>query len=214
MTDATDIHSTLVQNYVDKYNAKPAAKDASEVLCPSTGFAHWQGHASLELNRVDIGIYTMLGHGERFEGAEIHFVMRGGNGFSVVMDLTALQVQCLINGLAEGIHKLEQIHALGSTSEVSVTQSGDWFRYEQTTGGFVNAKTGGLAYRVFANQLDHMSTPEVMFMTYHCRGVSQTAAMPGFLTPDAADELADALKAAAYRARMMAAEQKAQGGAA
>ena len=214
MTEATGSHSPLVQSYLEKYSAKPAAKDASEVLRPTTGWAHWQGHASLDFDRVNIGIYSVLDNGGRFEGAEIHFSMRSGNGFSVVMDLTALQAQCLINGLTEAVHKLEQIHALGSASEVSLGESGDWLRYEQITGGFVNAKTGGLAYRVFANQLDHMSAPEVMFMTYHCRGVSQTSGMPGFLTPDAADELADALKVAAYRARMMAAEQKAQGGAA
>lgn len=38
--------------------------------------------------------------------------------------------------------------------------------------------------------------------------------LPGFLSPDAADELADSLKAAAYQARQLAAKQIAEGGAA
>lgn len=211
MTEACNTQSDSAQRYIDKYNAKPVAKDASEVLRATVGFAHWQAHASLRMNRVDVGIYSVLSNGGRVDGAELHIAMSSGNGFSLALDCTALQAQCLINGLAEGIHKLAQIHALGTESEVAATE--DWLRYEQTTGDFVNAKTGGLAYRVFANQLDHMSAPEVMFMTYHRHGVAHSEAMPGFLTPDAADELADALKAAAYRARMMAAEQKAQGGA-
>ena len=66
---------------------------------------------------------------------------------------------------------------------------------------------------MFANQLERMSTPEVQLMTYCRHGFTAgSQGLPGFLTPDVADELADALKAAAYRARMMAAEQKAQGG--
>ena len=86
---------------------------------------------------------------------------------------------------------------------------------EETSNRFVDAKAGGIGYRVFAIQLDHLAEPEVQLVTY-CRHGSASGAhgVPGFVSADTADELADALKAAAERARVLAAQKRMEGGAA
>lgn len=211
MTAVLNHESTAAQDC-----AKPVAHQplkADQVL-RSTGYTpHYQTHASLRFDGLDVSIYTRLSNGDCYKDAYLTMWVAGvDGGFDLRMDMTPLRAENIMQGLASGVQKLRQIHALGMPSEV--VEVGDWLRYEQTTGDFVNAKNGGMAYRVFANQLDQLSTPEVQLMAYCSHGFTAgSQAVPGFLTPDAADELADALKAAAYRARMMAAELKAQGGA-
>ena len=185
---------------------------AVRVLQPFGNTPHFQHHASLRFDGMDLSVYSRLANGDRFNEAYLCFsVSSVEGGFRLGMDLTNLQTENIIHGLQDAMLKVRQIHSLDSASEV--VEVDDWLHYEQTTGDLVKAKTGGVSYRVFANQLDHMSAPEVMLMTYCHHGFTAgSKANTGFITPDAADELADALKAAAYRARMMAAEQKAQGG--
>ncbi|WP_218240464.1 hypothetical protein [Comamonas fluminis] len=212
MTAVLNHETTAAQD-----SAKPMAHQplkAEQVLQPTQHSTHFQSHASLRFDGLDVSIYTRLGSGDSYKDAYLTMTVGGiEGGFNLGMGMTPLRAESIMQGLANGVRKLRQIHALGTPSEV--VEVDDWLHYEQTTDDYVDAKTGGVAYRVFANQLEHMSTPEVQLMTYCHHGFAAgSQGLPGFLTPDAADELANALKAAAYRARMMTAEQKAQGGAA
>lgn len=198
-------------------SAKPVAHkplSAEQVLRPISGTPHWQNHASLRTDGVDIAVYSRLGeHGDYKNAYAILMVRSAQGGFSLGIELSPSDIGNLVCGLNESALKVNQIRALGSSSEVVEVE--DWLIYEQTTGDIVKAKVGGIGFRVFVNQLDAMSQPEVQLLMQH--GDVNDAGeppVPGFLTPDAADQLADALKAAAYRARMLKAEQIAQGGAA
>lgn len=77
----------------------------------------------------------------------------------------------------------------------------DWVHYEQHTRGFVNSNFGGVMYRAFVSQLHPEMNPEVLLYTYS--GVDGCQMVAGFLSADAADELADALKAAADKVRAL-----------
>ncbi|RGE46146.1 hypothetical protein DZC30_05095 [Comamonas testosteroni] len=225
MTEAKTTAPREVKKMVDRYKRTHAVADGvqpvahqplttEKVLRSGGGWAHWQGHASVVVDGVSLSVYSRLESSANYSEAGTLLIARAEKGgFSLSVDLTSAAISSLVQGLNEGERKVRQIQALGSPSEVA--EIDDWLLYEQTTGDYVKAKMGGMAFRVFANQLDHMSTPEVQLMTYSELGFrAGSQAVPSFLSPDAADELADALKAAAYRARMLKAEQIAQGGTA
>ena len=185
-----------------------------QVLKPIAGTPHWQDHASLTTEGTSVGVYSRLGAGREFGDAYLCLVLREGN-FSCSIDINSDEAREISMGLERGVHTVELIHSLGKVVEVPAIQSEDWVHYEQISPRFVDANFGGVSFRVFASQLEHQSKPEVQLHMHSKQGfIAGSQMLPGFLSPDAADELADSLKAAAYQARQLAAKQIAEGGAA
>ena len=190
----------------------PAIKP-EQVLKPIGSTPHWQDHASLTENGVCVSVYTRLSAGRKFEDAHVCLSMHEGS-FNCALDLTMGGAREVCLGLQKAIHTVGLIHSLGKVVEVPAAEPDDWVHYEQISPRFVDANFGGVSFRVFASQLEHQSKPEVQLCMYSQQGfVAGSQMLPGFLSPDAADELADSLKAAAYQARMLAAKQIAEGGA-
>lgn len=161
-----------------------------------------------------MSVYSRLGAGSGFGDAYLCVALREGN-FYCGIDLTPDEAREISMGLERGVHTVGLIHSLGKVVEVPATQPEDWVHYEQISPRSVDANLGGVSFRVFASQLEHQSKPEVQLCMYSQQGfVAGSQMRPGFLSPDAADELADSLKAAAYQVRMLAAKQIAEGGAA
>lgn len=184
-----------------------------QVLKPCAGTAHWQDHASLTADGTSLSVYSRLGAGRGFGDAYLCLVLREGN-FSCSMEINSDEAREICMGLERGIHTVGLIHSLGKVVEVPAIKSEDWVHYDQISPRFVDANLGGVSFRVFASQLEHQSKPEVQLCMYSQQGfVAGSQMLPGFLSPDAADELADSLKAAAYQARMLAAKHIAEGGA-
>lgn len=191
----------------------PALKP-EQVLKPVGSTPHWQDHISLRAEGTSVGVYSRLGAGDSFGDAYLCLTLNEGN-FHCGIDLTIDSAREMVMGLQKGIHTVGLIRSLGEVVEVPATTPEDWVHYEQISPRFVDANLGGVSFRVFASQLEHQSKPEVHLCMYSQQGfIAGSQMLPGFLSPDAADELADSLKAAAYQARMLAAKQIAEGGAA
>ncbi len=79
--------------------------------------------------------------------------------------------------------------------------AGTWAHYEQCTKRFIEARIG-ISYRVFVEQV-HAWTSAYVSMDMHCNAgfVQGSQMLPGQLTPDAAQELGEALITAAAKAR-------------
>lgn len=190
----------------------PALKP-EQVLKPLGSTPHWQDHISLRTKGTSVSVYSRLGAGAVFGDAYLCLVLNEGN-FHCAIDLTVDEARELAMGMQKAVHTVGLIRSLGEVVEVPEAEPDDWVHYEQISPRFVDANFGGVSFRVFASQLEHQSKPEVQLCMYSQQGfIAGSQMLPGFLSPDAADELADSLKAAAYQARMLAAKQIAEGGA-
>lgn len=191
----------------------PALKP-EQLLKPLGSTPHWQDHISLRAKGTSVSVYSRLGAGDVFGDAYLCLVLNEGN-FHCSIDLDVDAAREVVMGMQKAVHTVGLIHSLGEVVEVPAAQPEDWVHYEQISPRFVDANFGGVSFRVFASQLEHQSKPEVQLCMYSQQGfVAGSQMLPGFLSPDAADELADSLKAAAYQARMLAAKHIAEGGAA
>lgn len=74
-----------------------------------------------------------------------------------------------------------------------------WHHYEVVSTAFVDAEFGSVSCRVHVSQLRADTQPQVQLTLY----LSAPGLAVGFFSPDAADRIANDLKAAAEKARAM-----------
>ncbi|MFC4923867.1 hypothetical protein [Delftia deserti] len=89
--------------------------------------------------------------------------------------------------------------------------AGTWENYEECSKRFIEARRG-VSYRVFVEQVHRWVTAYVSLDVHCLEGFKAGSEMlPGQMTPEAAQELGEALIAAADKARALNAHAKGQG---
>ncbi len=163
---------------------------------PKGGFSHWQKHGGGTMDGKDVDVYSYLSDGGDAFDAKVLLVIRQGD-FSAQISLDGNALANLWQGLHDAGCKARAIRSIAAQQEAT-----DWDCRVQMSEGFIDAAMAGVSYRVFAERLRPTDAARVALNMYMLQGFAGGSSMaPGDLTPDAADELAEALKEAAEFAR-------------